>query len=274
MNERHYTKLILKKGGKLFIEYNEWDSDNDSPAITKKTEITDAVPVNWLHTFDCELEVGFTLGDFFLYLDKNLEYWDLLIGNFLKEYVEQSKLDPETKDADDVLTKIVLEWELKSDKYRNKKSVGMPNLIVSAIGTRSGVETNFSLGGESVANYKNLPIELKKGMTFYYENMDLNFAFRKFRDGEDFLKTLNHKNFIQKVCPKLWSLIFRFNYWLRNEKRYLGECNTSLFQIVFSILWELSFYGGPEEKKLFFDKLGDQVKSFKITQGELFEEDK
>lgn len=272
MSNRYNRRLVLEKGGHLFLEYTIYDEATEEHTKLRD-ELTDVLSPSVLHDLDCDIQNGFTLEDLCVFLNKNLDYWELIVGNCISAYVKQSFETPEPKEDNDTdfLEKCVLKWGMSGTRFDKKDIMTFPMLEFGMKGTSGGKPENFGFGGGSLANIKHLPIEIDKNLIIHTENLDIGRQ-KKMKEDESLSDYFNRKTFLQKYVPwlgnKIHSKIFFFNQWRSNSKKDYGEMKTSIFQIVYGIFWELSFYGGPEEKAIVFDDLKQRVKDFEESKNE------
>jgi len=260
--DTHYKRIILKKGGHLFVEYNEWEND---VSTEKSLEIKDSVPVHYLHGLPFELEDGVTLEDICLYVNQNIEYWDILIENCIKDYVDDILNNPIMEDDGIKIETCVLSWGMEASKYDNKVVTNFPHLNFGMKGKdENGKEINYGFGGGSVACYKNLPVIIDRKLSISYENLD-NFFFEKEKWNEDdsLEAYFNRKNIFQKLWPWGYSKYWNFVYRMKHTQKDYGTMDVTLFNVIYGIFWELSFHGGPNDRKEFFNGLSNQIDEIK-----------
>jgi len=108
-------KVILKRNGKLAKVRWDWKKQKYVKSPVK------AVTPFILHERTCELEKGTTLGDIFRFLNNNnLAYWDLLIGNWCKEIVQEGLKPYKEKESDWALTEeLELYWSCEVSKHKD-----------------------------------------------------------------------------------------------------------------------------------------------------------
>jgi len=260
--ETHLKKLILKKGGHLILFYDEWDSESEINT-PKEEEILGVVPSFQLHELEFEFESGIIFEDVLIYLNRNLDYWETIIGCHIRDYVKQSfEIFDLPEDKTDTLERLILSWNMTSDKMDGKKSISNPRLDFGAIGTSDGEQTNFGIGASNLSSIKNLPIEIKTDLIIYSENYDSHFLNKKFTKDEDFADWINKKSFLQKYLPFVYTWLFRFQIWNSNSKKNYGQMPVSLFQAIYGIFYELSFYGGPTQKEEFFSEVKSRLEGY------------
>ena len=256
-------KLVLERGGKLFLHYDEYNEEKDVPNVAKTFEFQGMVPSCYLHELDFETGEGVLMEDVFLFLKKDLAYWEIVIGNHVSEYVEESfKTFPEPEDKEIVINSVYLSWIMESDKMDGKKTVSLSFPVFCGKGTSYGETCDIGFGGSPVSSLNKLPIEIKNNLTVIYENYDHKFLF-KMKNSDDFLKSVNHRTLLERIFP----FLRRWKYWFEeaiSRKSYdLGDMKMTFFQFLYGIFYELSFHGSPSENKAFFDSLSDKVRDFK-----------
>lgn len=257
---RYAEKLILEKGGILSLNYKEED---ENEVVVEKRELVSLATPFYLYEAEFEIQDGLTMGDVFLFLKKDLDYWELVLGNRVSEYVNQSFERSEQEDFYSKMDCLVLNWAMESSIISKVKKVNNPHLDFSGEGDGdvAGVKIRYGFGNLHTSNLNHLPVQIRKNLTVHSVDYDINFSRPKKSD--DFLKDLNRKTFLQKYCYPLWQLIYRLERKVAERDYDLGEMEVSLFRFLYAIFYELSFYGGTEERKEFFvemDRRCDEVK--------------
>lgn len=257
--ERTDRKLILRKGGNLFLEYSIWDGEEH---VYGEDELKSPPSPFKIHDLPFEFEKGVTVEDLCLYLRRDMDYWEIIIGNCIREYVENCFVPvPKDKEDDCILEKCVLEWGMECSKFKGKKSTNRPALNFGMKGMDSdGNSLNYGFGDIPVFQIKDLPIEIDDNLVVYYENLD-NFIPRKEKEWS--VDSFNKKNIFQRLFPTIDHYFYKMNYWLKHSKKNYGKMGVSLFDVLYGIFWELSFYGNPVDRKTFFEKIGDDIKQLK-----------
>jgi len=259
--DRTDKKLILKKGGHLFLEYSEWDGEEHFPGVNE--EETPPNPFK-LHDLPFEFDKGVTVEDLCLYLKKNMDYWEIVIGNWIRDYVDSCFVSPKKDGEDDgsVLEKCVLDWGMECTKFKGKKSINRPNLNFGMKGKDSdGNSVNYGFGDIPLSNIKDLPIEIEDKLVIHYG--DLDDFFPKKKEKEWSIESFNHRNLFQRLFPKLDRLIYEIGYWSKHSKKDYGDMKVCLFDVLYGIFWELSFYGNPADRNVFFEKMNKDLEEFK-----------
>lgn len=228
--------LRISKGGKL-IE-NEWvyDKEKEEGSYVDFDRTENAIR----HLFDaCELEEGITLKDVFLLLNTELDIFDSVLGNWCKEIVTEG-LSKEPKIYDlsvyspDQIEYLELYFTPGYESYEGKDSFyGFSRPDFHGVGVVLQEEKDFYKKGERIpwgisftpANELiNIPVKLNKEFTIYHSILSKP----EYDGSPDF------------------GVIKRFN----NPQYTLGH-------ILNGIIWEMSFYGGPETRDGFNKELHD-----------------
>ncbi len=222
-------ELLLKKGGKLVgHEYGR----------TNYRDRTVAAPT---HLFDhCELADDIMLRDVFHLLNRNLKLYDTIFGNWCKEIVtsglsKRFKRDPKTDDIDF----LELYCDIAEHDYGKKypaSTSGFRRLSFDGVGV---LKKDFKDGSG-----------MKKGDTVRFA-VELTEPWKLTSYPLKLRKTIE----IRRELPKKNELIATF----RNPEFTLGD-------ILYGIIWELSFYGPPETAKKFaesLNKMRDDIDSGK-----------
>lgn len=266
-------KLILRKGGHLFAIETEYDSTLKEYRTKSETEIKDIVPPYYLHHGAFELEDGLTMEDVFLFLSKDLSYWELVIGNHVSDFVKQSfETSTEPIPENPSLDILYVTWIQESTKQDGKRWINFPLPSLVGEGKYGDAVISVGIGNTHTASLNRVPVKIKKDLTVESSDFDRKFTLRRFDDCEDnlegFVTAINHRTFLERIFP-FWR---KFEYWIErkiSQKKYsFGEMEMSLFQFLFGIFYELSFYGPPKERKEFFDALDKQIENIKNTGSE------
>jgi len=224
-------KLILKKSGILIKE--NYNSD------TEKLETEDVTNTSPGHLFDvCELEDGVTLRDVFLLLQKNIDIYNMIIGNWVDEVVDEglNNKDKENK-KDNEVEYLELYWFLDHHKYSNtsEEMYGMLFPNFHGVGYESkedkedikkGEITSYAVEFTPTYELINCPIRLKEEMAFIETDYSK-------KDGTPWVE--------------------------RNYKK----CHFTLGHILYGIIWELSFCGSPKERDEQSSKINKSIEEIK-----------
>jgi len=212
MSNEEKVGVTLTKNSELVETYYEYDETLKKGLYKQK--IIDTFPsANILHDMDFYLEEGITLKEVLLYLSKDIELWDFLIGNWCKDLVTEGLKGKEIEETS--LEYLELYWGFEIEKYETNEAPQVSagkKMELHAKGKKDsyGADT-YSLLFSKINNIVNLPLKIKKDVTLDttdYSSSPVNF----------------------KVT-------------------YLGDCTPSLFQVIYGIFWELSFYGSSESKE-------------------------
>lgn len=248
--------LRIKKGGKLVETKWVYDHAKQEGEYQDFDRTSTAVR----HMFEqCELEEGVTLKDIFLLLNSELEVFDAVIGNWCQEIVTEGLTQP-AKPYDLTDEEAVEFLDLRWDWYYDDASQygpsfyghGRPNLggtgiartkvkyfdwndkngnpeVEYNIGDRTPWAISFTPANELI----NVPVRLMNEAVVYDDNTDKGFDVQN-KTGYGFpIATYKNPTF-------------------------------TLGNILYGIIWELSFFGGPDkrqEKKDELFKIVDDIKN-------------
>lgn len=214
----------LHPGGKL-VQF-EWNSETGA---YDQTDVTDHAPrFLWRET---RVTSDTTLNDVFLLLEKHIEIFDVVIGNWCKDYVAEalSKSEP-----DNSLDYVELYWNFTVNEHwqdSNKTYFGgheFPQF--GAIG-KDGM--NYAIEMTPTYKLKHLPLKLRP-------NVDL------FDEGAYYRKK-DYKN------PEKY-------------RQGFDVISYTLGDILYGIIWELSFFGDPKNRDNEVQKMNDSIA--RIESGE------
>ena len=240
-------KLEIRKGGKL-VE-TKWVYDK---AVKKGEYVEKDVTDRALRFIfePCELEEGVTLRDIFLLLNTELDIFDAIFGNWLKEIVTEGLTKPSKPYVFDEEGIEYLElywsfyyddgsrygpsfygynranfhgigWERKEDKFFDWLDKDGNKVVEHAKGSRTNWGICFTPSNELI----NIPVKLDTTATVFDDNLD--------HEGDHKAKT----------------------GWHYPITEYKGASYT-LGNIIHGIIWELSFHGGPSSR----DKMGAELR--------------
>lgn len=226
--KRKYETLVIKKGGRLVktkwsIKSQKWIEKN----ITREAIF---------HLFDhCEVESDVTLRDVFLLINRDLNFYKIFIRNWVEEIVEEG-LNSKFKREDTKSERIdylELYWHYEVDKFNKEKTsqLCMPTFPgFHGVGVSENKPTNWAIEMGPLSRIIGLPLKLKDKL--------LIFDYDKFKIGK---KKYNDK--------------------------YKGEIykspSYSLGQILYGIIWELSFFGSPKDRDAKSAELDKQIEEIK-----------
>lgn len=237
--------LIITKGGKLVNNY--WNGD-----LMKYVQVDVTDKAICKINNHCILDDDVTLEDVFLLLNTEIDVFDAMIGNWCKDYVEEGlkHVINMTKDKasiynPDEIEYLELNWDFYYDdntKYgqsfygHDKPSFGGVGFKLKEdklcewkdkdgtdiIEWNKGSRIPWSLMGTPVYELKHLPVKLKDEIKVYNDNTE----------SKDFHKIIN---------------------------TYKGASFT-LHNILYGIIWELSFHGSPTKTIKFREEINKSVK--------------
>lgn len=221
--------LVLTKDSKLIETY--WDYDDEKEEGQYKTREIDFLTPHVLHELGCSIEEGTTLQNLFTYLNKDVVAWQVFIGNWCEEFVKEGLKDLVEKSSD--LLYLELYWSYTIDKYKHEEepqcNLGY-RMDFHAIGIPDEHGCDrYSLSISPVNTINSIPIKVNEEVVLYETDYE------------------THKD----------------------KKTVLGKQKPTLFQIVYGIIWELSFHGGPEKRDAERQKLNDIMVDLKEKYPEL-----
>lgn len=151
------TDLRLCPGGKLY--YRKWFMDERKGKVF---DVSDR-PLKFL-MHDCELDPAVTLRDVFDLIEANLDDLEPILGNWVKEFVEESK-QPYKPKEDRELERLELYWFLESDAEFGTDGMAFPSFHgIGKNGDKYGVD--FS----SCHTLMELPLTLKEDAEIYHRD--------------------------------------------------------------------------------------------------------
>ncbi len=218
-------KLVLKKGGKLIKTDWIYDPELDQGQYIDK-DVTEN-GFNYMQEY-CEIDGDVTLKDVFLLLNNKLELYDLLLRNWTKEIVKEGLSDVPSKEETEI-EYIELYRQLEYQKFEENgpfKLIGTHRPDLHGIGFeltedrdghKKGSRVTYSLSFQKTTDLINLPVKLKYDMPIYKS---------------DYFKEL------------MDSHVITFDY-----------VPYTLFDILYGIVWELSFFGPPSQR----DEKGEEI---------------
>lgn len=223
--------VILKRNGDLIERYWHYNRKKQKGSYKERKIIF--ISPSILHDKICELESGITLREIFKFMDKNLEFWNLIIGNWCTEIVTEGLLPAPAKkdDGDTVMTHLELYKSLQISVMFKKHSLEGDHDRLEFHGT--GYYTEDSKDGN--------PPWYKKG-----DKVNLAIEFTPANELADYEVKIN-------PTYELWLWDYDDKRKTKeamkdNPKKYYPhdlEIQPSLFGILYGIIWELSFCGPP-----------------------------
>lgn len=235
------NNLIISKNGRLLEKKSKYNEDLDKVVYTTK-DITKLAPKYLFE--ECTIASDATLKDIFLILNKNLDIFDTIIGNWTKELVTEGLNNTATPYTGKYNPDGIEYLELyKASEYNKSCKEFYSHTDLHGIGFKLKADKLFSWG----------EVEWKKGTRI---NWSLSF-----------LKPNEIINIPIKLNTTLTVINGDINHGKYHDKlaEYQGVTYT-LGEILYSIMWELSFFGGPssrDSKKGELDVITKEIKSKK-----------
>lgn len=250
-------KLQIRKGGKL--QQTKWVYDKEKEeGQYVDTDVTDKAFFKMNEV--CEIEEGVTLGDIFTLINTELELFDSVIGNWCKDIVTEGLTKPaKAYDLTDeeAIEFLELYWHLEYD---------------------DGSEYGPSFSGYHRADFHGVGIERKVDKCFDWIDKETGKPAIMYKAGErtpwgiSFTPANEMINIPVKLNGEV--NVFNSNTDAPTDKyhevvhTYKGATFT-LHNILYGILWEMSFHGGPEKRNEFKDELNDIVEDIKADPSSL-----
>lgn len=241
-------KLTITKDGKLIKTDRNYNNDPSIPE-NKRTTYTqkDITDIAFRYLFDeCCLEDGVTLKSIFLLLNKNLDIFDSILGNWCKEIVTEGLSQPETVYTNiydpDGMEYLELYWDLRKTPIWNEADSKFES-------------NNVILTGSKRPLFHAVGYELKEDL---YSSWDVNKHHIEQKKGSRIIWSLsfqksNHIINIPLKLKKEVSLMDESNFYNDHTKDvtqlvYFNDSDYTLGDILNGIIWELSFFGCPEKR--------------------------
>lgn len=221
----------LQTGGKL-IRY-KWNGDKGEFDQTDATEF--APRFLW---DECRVTDATTLNDVFLLLNENIDIFDVVIGNWCREFVDEA-LNNEPEEESD-LASCDLQWNFTTQRYyADENQTELEGINHPNFGGTGKDGVSYGISFTPVYKMKNVPLRLIHSATLFDEG--------------EFYKNKDYKN------PDKYTQTF-------------DRVSFTLGDILYGIIWELSWYGNPSERDKQGQELNDMVDNIKEEDCIPFEE--
>jgi len=280
-----YNTYKLVPGGRL-LEIKE----NTEDEVVR--EITDIPTAHMLHDCTCKLDDDLILEDIFFYVNKNLDFWDVTLGNWCEIYTK-SGLNPdiiEDEDSDWVtFDYLELQHSMGINKW-NKDETRMEGSHIldfhgmghytkddESCGTKEGETTRIGISFTPTNELARYPIRFEEEFDLFFHNYS---NVEPIGDDEDFVERLNRKKplwfrILDSICrwareikiPYAEQAFIRLHNFPRKIYTLKGSQPT-LFEILYSIYWEMSWYGDPEETKERQEEIMGRLEDYKERKEE------
>ena len=226
-------KLEIRKGGKLID--TRWIYDREA----KKGEyiefdVTDDA-IHYLFKICC-LEKGLILKDLFLLLNKYLDVFDLIFGNWLKEIVTEGltkEAKPYGEYHKDNIEYLELYWVIYKDEntfqgydYPEFNGVGYELREDANIFEKKGTRINWGVSYSPGNNLINIPLKLNNKFIIWDET--------KFKEITSF-----------------------------------DNATFTLANIIYGVIWEMSWNGNPEDREEKHKELHNVIKEIKKDESNI-----
>lgn len=240
---------------------------NDDETIPKKErgkylekDVTDsAIRRLW---DDCTLENGVTLKSIFTLLDSDIDLFDLVIGNWCKEIVTEGLTQPPAEYSGiydpDGIEYLELYWSLAKSALWNEAKMAFDSDITELQGTkRAGFHgIGYEQKEDKLHDWKNEDgtdvVEWSKGgriqwgMSFTAANAYINYPVK-----------LAQKMIINDEVKRKQKT--KNNHFTQPPVAIFERSVYTLGDILYGIIWELSFHGGPKERNEKSEELKESV---------------
>lgn len=241
-------KLTIAKGGKLL--QTEWVYDDEKEEGSYVTSELDDFAATGLLFEHCELADDITLRDIFLLLEKNLDFYQVVIRNWVEELVREGLDGPTVPDNESpYIDYLELYWHFEGSKFEGKRTLGgysFPEFhgVSKALteeelkdypGFKAGDVINIAVDFTPTNKLMDLPVKLKKKPWIAEDDLDIDF---KTADKQEVLNS----------------------YWSTDS---YDDCIYTLGHILYGIIWELSFCGSPKDRDDKAEMLKERVESIK-----------
>lgn len=209
-------KLIIKQGGILELEEQKYSEELEEWIETTKNVTLSSVDYI-MET--CEIEDGVTLRDIFSIVKINIALYSIILQNWVDEIVEEG-LSATFEDEGDVEF-LELYWNISVNRFESVNTLcghQFPEFRGWGIwkkdpkhGIPEDQKGGFAIGMSPMKYLIDLPVKLNKTLDLYF-------------DDEEKLKGYSSLVNVDKV-------------------------EYTLFHILYGMFWELSFYGGPQQRE-------------------------
>lgn len=252
--------LHITREGRLIQTYWFYNDDETIPKKERgkylEKDVTDsAIRRLW---DDCTLENGVTLKSIFTLLNSEIDLFDLVIGNWCKEIVTEGLTQPPAEYSGiydpDGIEYLELYWSLARSALWNENKKAFDSDITELQGTKR-------------ANFHGIGYELKEDKLHDWKNEDGTDAVEWSKGGRipwgmSFTAANAHINYPVKLAQKM--IIERKQ---KTKDNHLTQPPVAIFErsvytladILYGIIWELSFHGGPRERDEKSEELKESV---------------
>jgi len=230
--------LRITKGGRLI------DTDHYSKG-SQENDVTD-IAIRYLFE-PCTLEEGVTLRDIFLLLDSNLAMFDTIIGNWCSDIVTEGLTKPAKEYGDYDANGIEYLELCYNVNYDNKRKT--------------------ELRGLTRADFGGVGWELREDKCFDWVDPETGKPQVEFHKGSriPWGVSMSPANNLINLPVKLSNKLIISDSDLDNYCKQLYSFNNpefSLGMILYSIIWELSFFGGPDKREDFKENSRKDLEEF------------
>jgi len=218
--------LIFKKDGDIYKK--SWCYDKvKNDGYYEETLLSENINVLSMLSITVDLEDGYTLRDYFKTILKYYQFQllDNYFNTFITEYVSCPNFNCVCDDVKEIVIKKIITF---TDSF--KTSIEINAEIEEAIhvyGNSNDMNTTYSLSFIPLKELLDLPIKFKDAI-YCYEN-------------------------------------FKNGFKSAEYKQYEGKYSYTLFDFITSIIYELSFWGSPEEQERKKNKILNITKDITIN---------
>lgn len=227
--------LQIRQGGKVIRTRWKYDEESQQGSYVEDDVTERAVTLLF---DDCTLEDGVILRDIFLLLNTELDIFDTIITNWCKEIVTEGLTKPKEAARETEIEFLELYWRFYKDVDRDTKKTFLGGNIFPQFHGMGFVHKEDHIVDGILHSKAGERTGYSIALTPASELMDIPVRF-----SED-------------VC------IYNEDNWSEQPQKF-DSGQYSLGQILYAVIWELSFYGGPEKRDQTSQELMDSVDEIK-----------
>lgn len=255
--------LHITRAGRLIQTYWFYNDDETIPKKERGKYLEKDVTESAIRRLwdDCTLEDGVTLKSIFTLLNSDINLFDLVIGNWCKEIITEGLTQPPaeysgTYDPDGI-EYLELYWSLARNALWNESRGAFDSGITELQGTKR-------------ANFHGIGYELKEDKLHDWKNEDGTDAVEWSKGdripwGMSFTAANAYINYPVKLAQKMIindeverNQKTKDNHFIKPVAIFERSVYT-LGDILYGIIWELSFHGGPKERNEKSEELKESV---------------
>ena len=216
----------IRRGGKLIRTFWHFDPEVKEGDYLDD-DVTDSAFSKLFGT--CTIEEGLTLKDILLLLNSNIFIFDAVIGNWCRELVVEGLRESSSKEKSSI-EYLELYWDLYKEGNQSLSSYAFPSLHGIGFAQKEDL-------------YQNQILMCKAGAR-------INYAVE-----------LTPANELAHLPIRLASeLTITDQSYKPDDLLKFKECEYTLGQILYGVVWELSFFGNPASRDKMGEELANRVK--------------